>query len=250
MPTHTTRLAPAIVAIVLSSVILTDPSSRAAPAAKDCLAAPNAPAPQGSHWYYWWDRAMHRKCWYLGPQGRPVRPLSSPASHPPAMPVPRPAAEPPAQPPSASAHAEATVGKDGWPELVVTRWPEPPQAYQVQSDQRQTADVTESKPALASDPSPNSDDRSSTESQDEMPLIRSTLSATELAATEPPALSTVTPERMFLLLAGALALAAIVCDAILRFRAARPVRPDRSNRRALARASRIRQPLPPLRTRS
>ena len=34
-------------------------------AADDCLTAPNrAPAP-GAHWYYHFDRATDRKCWYL-----------------------------------------------------------------------------------------------------------------------------------------------------------------------------------------
>ena len=33
--------------------------------ADDCLAAPNAPSPQGRHWYYRLDWATQRKCWYL-----------------------------------------------------------------------------------------------------------------------------------------------------------------------------------------
>jgi hypothetical protein len=33
--------------------------------ANDCLAAPNASAPQRQHWYYRIDRPNHRKCWYL-----------------------------------------------------------------------------------------------------------------------------------------------------------------------------------------
>jgi hypothetical protein len=42
-------------------------------AADDCLAGPNAPAPQGNHWYYRVERATHRECWYLGAEGREVR---------------------------------------------------------------------------------------------------------------------------------------------------------------------------------
>jgi len=34
-------------------------------AAASCLAAPNAPAPQGSHWYYRLERPSLRKCWRL-----------------------------------------------------------------------------------------------------------------------------------------------------------------------------------------
>jgi len=33
--------------------------------ADDCLAAPNSPAPPGSHWYYRLDWATQRKCWYV-----------------------------------------------------------------------------------------------------------------------------------------------------------------------------------------
>ena len=38
--------------------------------ADDCLAAPNAPTPQGSHWYYRMDWAKQRKCWYLRAPGQ------------------------------------------------------------------------------------------------------------------------------------------------------------------------------------
>ena len=38
--------------------------------ADDCLAAPNAPSPQGRHWYYRLDWATQRKCWYLRALGR------------------------------------------------------------------------------------------------------------------------------------------------------------------------------------
>ena len=33
--------------------------------AETCLAAPNAPAPQGSHWFYRVERPSLRKCWRL-----------------------------------------------------------------------------------------------------------------------------------------------------------------------------------------
>jgi hypothetical protein len=33
--------------------------------ANDCLAAPNASAPRGQHWYYRIDLPNNRKCWYL-----------------------------------------------------------------------------------------------------------------------------------------------------------------------------------------
>jgi hypothetical protein len=39
--------------------------------ASDCLAAPNSPAPKGSHWYYHLDRTTQQKCWYVRSSERP-----------------------------------------------------------------------------------------------------------------------------------------------------------------------------------
>jgi hypothetical protein len=41
--------------------------------AKECLAAPNSPAPEGSWWYYRLDWPTHRKCWYLRSLGKPAQ---------------------------------------------------------------------------------------------------------------------------------------------------------------------------------
>jgi hypothetical protein len=41
--------------------------------ADDCLASPNSPAPGGSHWYYRFDRANQRKCWYLRATVQPAQ---------------------------------------------------------------------------------------------------------------------------------------------------------------------------------
>jgi hypothetical protein len=42
-------------------------------AADPCLAAPNAPGPQGSHWYYRVERPSLRKCWHLVANDRKVQ---------------------------------------------------------------------------------------------------------------------------------------------------------------------------------
>lgn len=34
--------------------------------AAECLSAPNSLVPPNGHWYYRTDRALQRKCWYLG----------------------------------------------------------------------------------------------------------------------------------------------------------------------------------------
>jgi hypothetical protein len=42
-------------------------------AGEECIAKPNAPAPQGQHWYYRTDRASNRQCWYLRPEDASVQ---------------------------------------------------------------------------------------------------------------------------------------------------------------------------------
>ncbi len=54
----------AVVAALLVSGLGVDLRTHTA-RANDCLAAPNASAPQGKHWYYRIHRPNSRKCWYL-----------------------------------------------------------------------------------------------------------------------------------------------------------------------------------------
>jgi hypothetical protein len=83
MPTRMALFVTAIFTIFLSAGFGT---AQANYTADDCLAKPNATAPQGSHWYYRVDRMTRRECWYLGPEGKvrpPARQDASPArSHP------------------------------------------------------------------------------------------------------------------------------------------------------------------------
>jgi hypothetical protein len=86
--------------------------------ADDCLAAPNSPAPQGSHWYYHMDWAKQRKCWYLRAPGQPseqtaaqVEPEAAPSAS-----VPPPSIATPVAVPPVGAANSATPG-DGAPSL-------------------------------------------------------------------------------------------------------------------------------------
>lgn len=73
MPKQIAALMPVFSAAVLAALAVASPPASPAYAADDCLAQPNAQAPQGSHWYYRFDRVKQRRCWYLGPQGQKVR---------------------------------------------------------------------------------------------------------------------------------------------------------------------------------
>jgi hypothetical protein len=83
--------APLLVLLLISSFLLTAQVSRAA---DECIEKPNAPAPQGSHWYYRIDRATKRQCWYVGAEGAKIRAPAREAAAPVRTPVPKPAPQP------------------------------------------------------------------------------------------------------------------------------------------------------------
>jgi hypothetical protein len=83
--------APLLVLLLISSFLLSVQVSRAA---DECIEKPNAPAPQGSHWYYRIDRASNRQCWYLGAEGAKVRAPAREAATRVRTPAPKPAPQP------------------------------------------------------------------------------------------------------------------------------------------------------------
>jgi hypothetical protein len=73
MPGRRTFLPSAIITLFFITAISAQ-SARSARADDECLARPNAPTPQGQHWYYRIDHANNnRHCWRLGPEGLPVQ---------------------------------------------------------------------------------------------------------------------------------------------------------------------------------
>ena len=71
MSNRAAKFVSAVFASILAGTLAPVPLG-AAPAADDCLSAPNAPTTDGSHWYYRIDRATKRHCWYLREQGEKV----------------------------------------------------------------------------------------------------------------------------------------------------------------------------------
>ena len=152
-------LVPAIFALLSLSTSCAV-SARAVHAAP-CIDKPNAPAPQGEHWYYRTDRALGRQCWYLGPEDdneRGARQASDrPASAVPAQSVaPQPAQQPTTAPPPAAAETNFSAVTDppAWPEAsqlsfvppLFQRAPTPAPA-----EQPQTSDAIDPPLAAASD---------------------------------------------------------------------------------------------------
>ena len=58
-------------ALFIAGLVVAAPTSTAR--AKECLAAPSSPAPEGSWWYYRLDWPTQRKCWYLRSLGKPAQ---------------------------------------------------------------------------------------------------------------------------------------------------------------------------------
>jgi hypothetical protein len=213
-----------IVAILGAVVAVTARSSRAEAAVDDCLSKPNAPPPQGSHWYYRSDRASNRRCWYLGPQGEKISQAASPRQRPAAKPAPQPV-EPP---------VEAIVGANEAMPAAPVPWLGLPTSIA----------AVERKPALTSDS--DADEPSETRPREDMPLIWPVLTAADLGATEA---STVKADHMLALAAAALALAAILVRKIFKLFTVRRLRRRRSALRAqwdgAASASGARAPVAP-----
>jgi len=117
-------------------------------AEESCLLAPNAPTPQGDHWYYRTDRNSQKKCWHLRTNGQtteqsvrqPEQRVISEAA--PAPPLPRPAPEtfrersssvPQNQAPAAASAGivnpgavQNSAGSPDGPRNAIVAWPPPP----------------------------------------------------------------------------------------------------------------------------
>ena len=113
-------------------------------AEESCLRTPNAPAPQGAHWYYRTDPKSQNKCWHLRTDGQTgeqsvrqsEQPVISEAA--PTPPLPRPAPEalrqrsssvpssPPLRGTSITGAAENSAENPDGPSNAIVEWPPPP----------------------------------------------------------------------------------------------------------------------------
>lgn len=217
----------AVPAILAASIFAVSISVTSGRAADECLRAPNATAPKGSHWYYRIDRATKRHCWYLGAQGLKVTRQASTraplASHKQAPRVEQPAratAQP--TPPPAIRQAAPPAEPSDAAEPVAARF------SQFWRNLYAPVEITRQAPAALSTnyaEEPAQVDAA----EDDMPLVWPVLTAAEAdAATAPPV---VRHEHMLGILAGALALAGIIMALVYRLasirrRKAQPARWD------------------------
>jgi hypothetical protein len=107
----TNRMGNSVAAILLSAltgVTLVVATNGVAHAADTCLSGPKGVAPKGSHWYYRIDHATKRNCWYVRAEGE--KPAASQNS---SLSQTSPQPETPLQPSVANARAEANPADIG-----------------------------------------------------------------------------------------------------------------------------------------
>ena len=160
MPGRRAILPSAMFTLVLIAA-LSSQAARTTHAADDCLAKPNAPTPQGQHWYYRIDHANNnRQCWRLAPEGLPVQKTApqaedETASEPDTQQqsrAPQAASAAPAPAPTHPALPAATAAPVFWPDP--SRLPALlPVMPQVQGEP-QTASADDTAPVVASDDAP------------------------------------------------------------------------------------------------
>ena len=241
MSNRAAKFMSALFASILAAGPLTTISLGAAGAADDCLSAPNAEAPDGSHWYYRIDRATKRHCWYVRETGEKLSQTRAPSSR--SAKIDTQQTEPVSQRSIADAHAElpaqprfqqpirndppvlpdaavqeanaaaAVPEQQAEPSVVGSRWPEPT-AVTSRIDPP-VADSFSSKLASISAPAP-------------VPAV----SAVPVAATRAtPQDQSESMPMLLAAIAGALALAAVAVSIVLKLGAARRRRQPKLRRR-------------------
>lgn len=148
-----------------------------ASAADPCLAAPNAAAPQGSHWFYRIERPSLRKCWHLVQKDQKIQSAAAtPTSPQPDLDEPdEPASAPAAIAPAASAPADR-------PQAGLT--PAPVIRNLVTRNVSNADDAAQ--PALPPDPSASTAPRAETPSAPVAPVQTMSNERTAPAAVEQP----------------------------------------------------------------
>jgi hypothetical protein len=268
MPNRAVTFASALLISSLAGVVLTASAdaapateSNAEPAADECLAAPKTETPKGSHWYYRLEKGTKRKCWYLADQVAKAGKTASSTPAPSADPAPPRAPETGIQPSIANARAQLTTpppqaaGSSDDAILSETIWPSQPelrtdtvsdgnrQAANIQPDNSQDGSVQTSdqkNSAIASrwpeaSMAGTNDNRSTARSealpQNTAPQPALTADKLASAAAHPSEASFGSTSMLLIMLAGALAIVAILGRAIIKYAGhGRQARPNRNRR--------------------
>jgi hypothetical protein len=203
----------AILIGALASVTLVVAMNNAAYATDNCLSGPKGAAPKGSHWYYRIDHATKRNCWYVRAEGE--KPVASQNS---SIIQASPPAETPLQPSVANARAEASPvdtglsngaiaepapsgadsnapAADSGQSTVASRWLDQTGANAVDTSTPKPADFG----AKLNSPTPS--------------VAAAPLAAADMRSASPSG----SVPTLLLVIAGALALAALLAGVVFRF---------------------------------
>jgi hypothetical protein len=219
------NLARAILVGALASVTLLAATNGAALAADTCLSGPKGTAPNGSHWYYRIDHATKRNCWYVRAEGgKPAAAQNSSVSQA------SPQAETPLQPSVADARAEANPADIAQPNAGAAQPAPPVPANNGEDPDAPAADSGQSPVAsrwlaqagadTITGSTPKPDDSGA--GLNSTPPVAAVPLAAANARPAAPSVST-----LFLVIVGALALAALFAGVIFRLGSAR--RDDRED---------------------
>jgi len=227
MPTRMALFVTAIFTMFLAAVFVT---AQASHAADDCLAKPNVAAPQGSHWYYRVDRTTRRECWYLGAEGGKVRlPAHQDASPARSRPS-KISAQPVEQTP---ARATEVAAAEAIPVEITTGQAQTPEenSAAVLSVRRSDLPISTVSIGRRSESMANSyaAEQSTTDPENETPLIWPILSPAEFSAAEQPPDFPISLAQVGAVLGAVLGLAAMIGRLIFKLSA--PHRPSRSHSR-------------------
>jgi hypothetical protein len=186
MPERTAMLASAIFTTALAAALFAQ-SSRGLRAEEECISKPNAPAPQGQHWYYRTDHANNRQCWRLGPEGLPIEKPAPQAEKQPAPEVAAQSAAPPrAQPRETTGASPAESARDSAPASTAPApWPDAPKTSDLPPFLQpvpRPAPMVWTQSASASDSASAVSSRISENVRDPLPSLNTIASASESEA--------------------------------------------------------------------
>jgi hypothetical protein len=214
----------AILIGALASVTLVVAVNGAARATEACLSGPKDAAPKGSHWYYRIDHATKRNCWYVRAEGdKPVASQTSPVSRT------APQAEtPPLQPSVANARAEANPADLGQSDAAAAERAPPAAANNGQASDAPAADNGQSPVGsrrldqagaepITTGSTPKPDDSGAGVDSPAPSATAAPVGAADVRSV----LSAGSVSTLFLVIVGALAVAALFAGMVARFGNAR-----------------------------
>jgi hypothetical protein len=221
----TNRMGNAATAILigaLASVTLVVAMNGVARATAACLSGPKGAVPEGSHWYYRIDHATNRNCWYVRAEAE--KPAASQNS-PPNQAVPQ--TETSLQPSVANARAEANPADLGQSNGGAAERAPRASVNNDQASNAPTADSGQSPVASRwfdqagaeslTGSTPKPDDSGTSINPSAPPVAAAPLATADARSTSPAA----SVPTLFLVIVGALALAAFFAGVIFKFGSAR-----------------------------